>query len=235
MSNKFLISILVLICFITLASVSAADNSSQNSLSSDSSTTDANTPSLENMLNANNGNENSQSTNGFSMDNMAGMNMSDMMSGMNMSYMIPGMNPSASNDTTPETSSNNNDQQGNTQPVSHTQKQKEVKQNPTKTTNNQQKVYKTHTIKKASDNSIVYQGNSLTLDAINKIFGQNITNGHLVVFMDGQVIFNDTVSDDLSMTILQLIEKYLGNHKIKIEFTDANNNTNTYEEDIIIE
>lgn len=75
----------------------------------------------------------------------------------------------------------------------------------------------------------------MTLDAINKIFGQNITNGHLVVFMDGQVIFNDTVSDDLSMTILQLIEKYLGNHKIKIEFTDANNNTNTYEEDIIIE
>lgn len=226
MSKKFLISILLLICFITLASVSAADNSSQNSLSSDSSTTDANTPSLENMLNANNGNENSQSTNGFSMDNMAGMNMS---------YMIPGMNPSASNDTTPETSSNNNDQQGNTQPVSHTQKQKEVKQNPTKTTNNQQKVYKTHTIKKASDNSVVYQGNSLTLDAINKIFGQNITNGHLVVFMEGQVIFNDTVSDDLSMTILQLIEKYLGNHKIKIEFTDANNNTNTYEEDIIIE
>ena len=53
--------------------------------------------------------------------------------------------------------------------------------------------------------------------------------------MDSQVIFNDTVSDDLSMTILQLIEKYLGNHKIKIEFTDANNNTNTYEEDIIIE
>ena len=95
-----------------------------------------------------------------------------------MSDMIPGMNTSASNDTTPETSSNNNDQQGNTQPVSHTQKQKEVKQNPTKTTNNQQKVYKTHTIKKASDNSIVYQGNSLTLDAINKIFGQNITNGH---------------------------------------------------------
>lgn len=226
MSKKFLISILLLICFITLASVSAADNSSQNSLSSDSSTTDANTPSLENMLNANNGNENSQSTNGFSMDNMAGMNMSDM---------IPGMNPSASNDTTPETSSNNNDQQGNTQPVSHTQKQKEVKQNPTKTTNNQQKVYKTHTIKKASDNSVVYQGNSLTLDAINKIFGQNITNGHLVVFMDGQVIFNDTASDDLSMTILQLIEKYLGNHKIKIEFTDANNNPNTYEEDIIIE
>lgn len=75
----------------------------------------------------------------------------------------------------------------------------------------------------------------MTLDAINKIFGQNITNGHLVVFMDGQVIFNDTVSDDLSMTILQLIEKYLGNHKIKIEVTDANNNTNTYEEDIIIE
>ncbi|WP_461436407.1 hypothetical protein [Methanosphaera sp.] len=49
----------------------------------------------------------------------------------------------------------------------------------------------------------------MTLDARNKIFGQNITNGHLVVFMDGQVIFNDTVSDDLSMTILQLIEKYL--------------------------
>jgi uncharacterized protein YjbI with pentapeptide repeats len=179
----------------------------------------------------------------FSNMNFSGMNMSGMnFSGMNISNLIPGMNTSTSNDTnptndtTPETSPSNNDQkQSNTQPTPHTQKHKEVKQNPTKTTNNQQKVHKTHVIKNASDNSVLYQGNSLTLDAINKIFGQNITNGHLVVFMDGHVIFNDTVSDDLSTTIIELIEQYLGNHNIKIEFTDANNNTNTYEENVIIE
>jgi hypothetical protein len=156
-------------------------------------------------------------------------------SGMNISDLIPGMN-TTTNDTTPESSPSNADQsQGNAQPAPTAQKQKVVKQSPTKTTNNQQKVYKTHTIKKASDNSVVYQGNSLTLDAINKIFGQNIANGHLVVFMDGQVVFNGTVTDDLSFTIIQFIEQYLGNHNIKIEFTDANNNTNTYDENVIIE
>ena len=182
--------------------------------------------------------------------NMSNMNMSDMsnmmnMSGMNMSDMnmsgIPGMNitptdnTNTTNDTTPETNKDNTQGQSDIQQASHTSKHKVNKQTPTKTSYSPQKVGQTYTIKKASDNTVVYQGNALTLEAINKIFNQDIVNGHLVVYMDGKVVFNDTVTDDLSTTILKIVEQYLGKHNIKIEFTDGDNNTNTYQEDIIIE
>lgn len=91
-----------------------------------------------------------------------------------------------------------------------------------------------HVIRLAADNSIIYRGNYLTLEALNNIFGRNFTNGHLLVYVDGELVFNDTVTDDITTIIIELIEKYLGKHEIKVEFTD-NNKTSTYKEIVIIE
>ena len=35
--------------------------------------------------------------------------------------------------------------------------------------------------------------------------------------------------------INEIIEKYLGEHEVKVEFTDRDNKTNTYKEKIIVE
>ena len=300
LSKKFLTSLLILTCFLTIAGVSAADNATGTSIDDSSALTDSNagsidTSSLENLMNSNS-NSSSPSTgmnmsgmdmssmmnmSGMNMSgmnisgmnvsdfmNMSGMNMSDMMnmSGMNMSGMnmsdfmnMTGMNMSdimdmmnktpTDNTTTPTDTTPTDDtttptdttptddtqkEQANTQPAKQTTKTVN-KQTPTKTSTSTQKVGHTYTIKKASDNTVVYQGNAVTLEAINKIFNQDIVNGHLVVYMDGQVIFNGTITDDLATVLFDIIEQYLGNHNIKIDFTDANNNTNTYQEDIIIE
>lgn len=74
----------------------------------------------------------------------------------------------------------------------------------------------------------------LTLDILNRIFDKSFINGHLLVYIDGKLVFNDTVSDDLSLFICELFDQILGNHEIKVEFTDNENNTNTYTENVTI-
>ena len=103
-----------------------------------------------------------------------------------------------------------------------------------KITHNRMVQTKTHTIKLASDNSLVFTGNALTLEALNKIFDLNLTNGHLLVYIDGVLVFNATTSDDVTMIILELLDKYLGKHEIKVVFTDNENQTHTYNENVII-
>ncbi|MBO7719808.1 MAG: hypothetical protein J6S29_06635, partial [Methanosphaera sp.] len=84
------------------------------------------------------------------------------------------------------------------------------------------------------NDTVVYESNVLTLDALNKIFGEDFRNGHLLVYIDGKLVFNDTVGDDLTRVILEIIERFLGNHELKVEFTDSNNKTNTYVENVTI-
>ena len=55
------------------------------------------------------------------------------------------------------------------------------------------------------------------------------------VYVDGELVFDDDVEGDLSQVIFEIIEKFLGEHEIKVEFTDADGKTNTYKENIIIE
>ena len=95
---------------------------------------------------------------------------------------------------------------------------------------------KTFTIKRANDSSVLYQGDStVTLDELDKIFGTTFASGQLVLTIDGEVVFNGTVNGDLASVIFDIIEKFLGEHNIKVEFTDDANNTNTFEENVIIE
>ncbi|WP_407422231.1 hypothetical protein, partial [Methanobrevibacter sp.] len=63
----------------------------------------------------------------------------------------------------------------------------------------------------------------------------NLTNGHLKVYVDGTLVFDGDVDDDLSRIIFEIIEKFLGKHEITIEFTDSNGNTQNHNETMIIE
>ncbi|RAP49991.1 MAG: hypothetical protein BZ138_07065 [Methanosphaera sp. rholeuAM270] len=92
----------------------------------------------------------------------------------------------------------------------------------------------TYTIRLANDNTILYTGNALTLEALNRIFNMNFTNGQLLVYIDGLLVFNQTTTDDIFPVILKQLDKYLGEHEIKVVFTDSNNHTNTYVENIEI-
>ena len=76
--------------------------------------------------------------------------------------------------------------------------------------------------------------NVLTLGELNEIYNQTFINGHLLVYIDGELVFNGTVNDDLTTVILKIIEKFLGQHEIKVEFTDNNNEIRTYTENITI-
>lgn len=83
-------------------------------------------------------------------------------------------------------------------------------------------------------NKLFIENYALTLGGLNKIFNQSFINGHLLVYVDGKLVFNDTVTDDLSTIIFKIIEKFLGEHELKVEFTDGNNKTQTYAENITI-
>ena len=85
-----------------------------------------------------------------------------------------------------------------------------------------------------TDNRVIPADNILTLGELGEIFNQTFTNGHLLLYIDGKLVFNGTTGDDLTTVILEIIEKYLGQHEIKVEFTDNNNETKTYTENISI-
>ena len=59
-------------------------------------------------------------------------------------------------------------------------------------------------------------------------------NGTLLVYVDGKLVFNDTVGDDLSTVILEILEKYIGEHELKVVFADAGNESKTHVENITI-
>ena len=89
------------------------------------------------------------------------------------------------------------------------------------------------TYKVSANDKIVFEGRYFTIQSLNDIFGQNFTNGHLVVYLDGKVVFNGTVGDDLSTVIFEIIDSLLGGHELKVEFT-VGNDTQTYEQNITI-
>ncbi len=86
-----------------------------------------------------------------------------------------------------------------------------------------------------TDNRVIPADNVLTLAELGEIFNLTFTKGHLLVYIDGELVYNGTVGDDLTTVILEIIDKFLGKHEIKVEFTDADGKTNTYNKTITIE
>lgn len=82
--------------------------------------------------------------------------------------------------------------------------------------------------------TIELKNTDFTLDMLNQLFNKKFINGHLLVYVDGELVFNDTVSDDLSQVIFDLIKIVAGNHEIKVEFTDNEGNTEDVTENITL-
>ena len=118
----------------------------------------------------------------------------------------------------------------NTYPV------KKIEQKSVSKFNNNENVKKdsSNTFKVMFGNNEVFNVNFLTLEILNRIFNENFTNGMLLFYIDGKLVFNDTVTDDLSVIIFKILEDYMGNHEIKAVFTDDNGNTNNYVDNIYI-
>lgn len=85
-----------------------------------------------------------------------------------------------------------------------------------------------------SSKIITSNNNYLTLNRLNNIFNQNFTNGHLILYIDGKIVFNATTTDDLSEIIFDLLKLLTGNHELKVEFTDSTGKTNIYTENITV-
>lgn len=92
-----------------------------------------------------------------------------------------------------------------------------------------------YTIYRASDMKIICHSNVINLKALMDLFKLNLTNGHLKVYIDGTLVFDGDVDDDLSRVIFEILEKFLGKHEITVEFTDSNGKTQTLNETIMIE
>ena len=84
------------------------------------------------------------------------------------------------------------------------------------------------------NHQISISNNMLTLGVLNQIFNKDFRNGHLLVYIDGILVFNATTTDDLTQIIIDLLSLLLGKHEIKVVFTDGNGNTNNYTENITI-
>lgn len=78
------------------------------------------------------------------------------------------------------------------------------------------------------------KNNKITLKTLNEIFNREFINGHLLVFIDGKLVFNGTTTDDLSQLIYNFIDLLTGNHEIRVEFTDKEGNTNSFTENIMV-
>lgn len=81
---------------------------------------------------------------------------------------------------------------------------------------------------------MICQANVVNLKALMDLFNRTFTNGHLKVYIDGTLVFDGDVDDDLSRVIFEIIEKFLGKHEVTVEFTDSNG-TQTFNETAIIE
>ena len=92
-----------------------------------------------------------------------------------------------------------------------------------------------YTVYRASDMKVICHSNVINLKALIDLFKLNMTNGHLKVYIDGTLVFDGDVDDDLSRVIFEIIEKFLGKHEITVEFTDKSGKTQTLNETIIIE
>ena len=92
-----------------------------------------------------------------------------------------------------------------------------------------------YTVYRASDMKVICHSNVINLKALIDLFKLNMTNGHLKVYIDGTLVFDGDVDDDLSKVIIEIIEKLLGMHEITVEFTDKSGKTETLNETIIIE
>lgn len=94
---------------------------------------------------------------------------------------------------------------------------------------------KTYTVTSASGNQLICKSNLILLEYLNKLFNMTFINGHIKVYIDGKLVFEGNTTDDLTQAIFEIIDDYIGEHEITVEFTDSEGKTNNYKEKIIVE
>ena len=100
-----------------------------------------------------------------------------------------------------------------------------------------QSTYSPHvyTVYRANDMKMICQANTVNLKALMDLFNRSFINGHLKVYIDGTLVFDGDVDDDISRVIFEIIEKFLGKHEVTVEFTESSGKTQTFNETMIIE
>ena len=106
--------------------------------------------------------------------------------------------------------------------------------NPVKYVTYNNAASKTYTVLRASDNILICKSKLFILEYLNKLFNMTFINGHLKVYIDGELVFEGDTTDDLTQVIFEIVDKYLGEHEITVEFTDREGKSNTYKEKIIV-
>ena len=109
------------------------------------------------------------------------------------------------------------------------------KYSPVKSTYHYNAAPKTYTVTRASDNQLICKSNLFILEYLNKLFNMTFINGHIKVYIDGKLVFEGDTTDDLTQEIFEIIDEYLGEHEIAVEFTNSEGKSNTYKEKIIVE
>ena len=94
---------------------------------------------------------------------------------------------------------------------------------------------KTYTVTRLSDNQVICKSNLFILEYLNKLFNMTFINGHLKVYIDGRLVFEGDTTDDLTQVLFEIIDEYLGEHEITVEFTDDQGSSNRYSEKVIVE
>ena len=93
---------------------------------------------------------------------------------------------------------------------------------------------KTYTVTRLSDNQLICKSNLFILEYLNKLFNMTFINGHLKVYIDGKLVFEGDTTDDLTQVIFEIIDEYLGEHEITVEFTNSEGKSNKYSEKVIV-
>lgn len=114
-----------------------------------------------------------------------------------------------------------NDSKDNSNPKNSTNNHKTNKQKSTSSNNKYSKNFY---------NRNTAPNNQLTLNMLNKIFNFDFTNGFLVLYVDGKLLFNGTTNVDLTQILCNLINLNNKQHEVSVEFTDKDGKTRKFKE-----
>ena len=106
---------------------------------------------------------------------------------------------------------------------------------PVKSTYSYKAAPKVYTVTRLSDNVLICKANLFILEHLNKLFNMTFINGHLKVYIDGKLVFEGNTTDDLTLVLFEILEEYLGEHEVTVEFTDSEGKSNNYTQKIVVE
>ena len=115
------------------------------------------------------------------------------------------------------------DSKDNSNPTNSTKNNKPNNPKP-----NKQSISSNNIYTKNFYNEDTAPNNQFTLNMLNNIFNFDFTNGFLVLYIDGKLLFNGTTNVNLTQILCNLINLNNGQHEVSVEFTDKDGKTVKY-------